>query len=285
MGKVEHERLPIRISFCSSPNVPLHKVKRVLKKILDPVHTMQLCFGLSLDTSIGTGCSTLITGPVGVGKSSIMIVAYVLLCLLTDHVLPVYHEYSDAAPWLMPLDMLRDTSLLRLPHLVLASNEAEQILFTLQEKQLMTVFFADEIQRLYVPQPDPRQQAVVKQLALIGKSSFNIGVVSGSSIATEARALRPVENGFVGYQTLNHSVYLQWRMDALRLKEEFFKLVESRSGRKPTEEQLRTLFLHTGASAAFWRCTYVVSTVLIHCLIHGRSARRRTTLTLLFILS
>ena len=59
-----------------------HEVHIVLKQIFTPMWTMKQYFKGESE-AIGTGCSVLIAGPLGVGKTTLLLVALVLLTFFT----------------------------------------------------------------------------------------------------------------------------------------------------------------------------------------------------------
>eukprot|EP00602_Paraphysomonas_sp_CaronLab_P009307 CAMPEP_0185036370 /NCGR_PEP_ID=MMETSP1103-20130426/29272_1 /TAXON_ID=36769 /ORGANISM="Paraphysomonas bandaiensis, Strain Caron Lab Isolate" /LENGTH=546 /DNA_ID=CAMNT_0027573887 /DNA_START=167 /DNA_END=1807 /DNA_ORIENTATION=- len=203
---------------------------------------------------VGTGNSTLYVGPVGIGKTSIMIVAHVITSLLlSDCVISLYCEYDDEdllnAP--TPFSLLQA----EVPDYN-GCSDIKQLLSWINnnaDHPKAVVFFADEIHALYVKKSSNDNSVVthaahiVRELAKIGKSSFNIGVASGSSVNTEGYALRPQDYGFIGYRTLNNSVYNVHNISPIRDKGKCIELSKL-IFQKPdlSEEVTQKLFLQSG---------------------------------------
>lgn len=151
--------------------------------------------------------------------------------LLSDYIIPMYCEYDDedlqnALTLFSPLQA-------EVPEYG-GCSDIRQLLSrinTNQEHPKAVVFFADEI-HLYLKKEDHSASVVthaieiVRELAKIGKSSFNIGVASGSSVNTEVFALHPEDFGFVGYRTLNNSVYNVHNISPVRDKDKFIGLAK-----------------------------------------------------------
>lgn len=131
-----------------------HGINIVIDEILRPVWKMIIRFNFptqSHSNVVGTGESTLICGPVGVGKTTIQISLMVLLFLLTDDILPAYIEYKKAEEQenRLPYNVIRAYA----SHLNLIDKNCPatiHVLKSLSENRRMVVFFSDDVQKLYL---------------------------------------------------------------------------------------------------------------------------------------
>jgi hypothetical protein len=225
-------------------------LKSVLKRILAPVLSMRKYF-VSTDGSqaVGTGSSTLLSGPLGVGKSTIFECLYVLLSLCMEHVVPVYYEYPRnlkdlCTPKVCIQQALR---LRRIEPTSPADGDFDGFLSGIPEK--MVVFFGDDVQNLYAAVDHPfrtNAEIGVSQIASIGKHRFHIGVVCGSSRNTEAWVLYPEKTARLhNFVTLNNTVYASVKLEPLRTEADMAEFCQLH-GKNVSAAFLRSLFAVTG---------------------------------------
>ncbi len=243
-------------------------IEKVIKNILRPVWKMTIDFHYPHESYgvVGTGESTLIGGPVGVGKTTIQVSLFVLLFLLSDVALPVYVEYNtESAASLRqnkPFDVIRRyVQTLGIVTNIQTSSASKQeannlLLHDISISKKMVIFFSDEIQCLYIKpttnmsdaEKDIRLAAkdIVFQIATIGKTAKHIGVASGSSQHLQNFALHPGSNGFDDYRTLNTSVYSPFFIVPCREKSAFEKLLEAMKIDIKLESDVIAYFLNSG---------------------------------------
>ena len=241
------------LKFQLPPKYPSETTDSIFT-IICPLFTMVTAHSQGKRREVGTGNSTLFVGPIGIGKTSIMIVAHVITSLLlSDCIIPIYCEYDDEdiqnAP--TPFSLLQA----EVPEYK-GCSDIRQLLSrinTNQEHPKAVVFFADDIHLLYLKKEDHSASVVthaikiVREIAKIGKSSFNIGVASGSSVNTEGFALNPENFGFVGYRTLNNSVYNVHNISPVRDKNKFIELAKIiLQEHEMSDTLVRKLYLQSG---------------------------------------
>ena len=222
------------------------KIIEVVKKCLTPVFIWRRhrIDSRSYPFSVASGSSSLIIGPVGVGKTTIMLVLHRLLSILMDDVISVFHEFRT--------QIVSDPLPLNLVRLEVGVKDSSATLSSLLEGGKMLVFFGDEIQKCYKPRScdaSERKHAVsiVAELALLGKHNDSIGIIAGSSVHTQDYVLYPNSFGFDDYESLNNSVYTPIAMHPLRSKDEFQHLCRHLySGTNFTDVMLRDMFKLTG---------------------------------------
>lgn len=213
-----------------------------LTKILSSVFQLcrRECGGSSNGT--GSGGSFLLTGPLGVGKTTIMIVIYVLSIILVDNIFPIFIDYSKVA--LSPFLVVSQKFLG-------FNGDPAAVITTLSLKGIVLASFTDEIQKLYksnLPE-DAVEIQIIREIAEIGKAFNHFGVASGSSVCTKDYSFRPELYGFEHYATLNNSVYNALKVSPIRQKDEFERLVKVMRGNSSQPLQSTTineLFLATG---------------------------------------
>ena len=199
------------------------EVDLVLKSIINPVKT-QLRYYKELSlTGIDTGCSRILSGPVGVGKTTVAVSLHALFMLFVDSVVSVYHEFTPDK--LVLPEVLIAAAYNRNNVSPIQDSELLPLLAGLSDMTKVVVFFGDEIQRLYIHGENSMACAVVDQLAVLGKCAGHMGVCTGSARDTLSLAHHPSDHGFQNYTTLNHSVYIDMRMQPIRNKDEFEKLL------------------------------------------------------------
>ena len=89
------------------------------------------------------------------------------------------------------------------------------------------IFFGDEFEYLY-RYTNEHSITIVKQVLSLGKSTLALGVISGSAV--DLRALAYKENRddprYQEYPDLNHSVYVEWRLDPIRNRCDFIEALK-----------------------------------------------------------
>jgi hypothetical protein len=165
-----------------------------LKFLISPVFTMKQYFSKKELHPIGSGGCRVFAGPKGIGKTT-MLSAFCTLCnLLTDHCEAIYWSYSGGSTDILitPLQLIS----FRL------NVNINNCLTNLNDKKKMVVFLGDEVQDLYkeeetslspkeIKDRSERKKEIVKQMAVIGKSSMNVAFISGSSVNTVSFCLHP----------------------------------------------------------------------------------------------
>lgn len=237
--------------FCSK------EIHVVLDEILKPIYKGTKLVKLGDNaSSVGTGESTLICGPLGVGKTTVQISLLVILTILSDVALCVYVEYKSRnnCESMLPYEAIyRHAQKAGICNSAMTADST--ILGALSRSKRMVIFFSDEIQYLYqkVSDPDHHQRSlcmtIIEQIATIGKACDHIGVASGSSKNLERFALHPDQNGFAGYQTLNNSVYEPHYLLPCRNKEEFIEIWKINNGKvqdKIDDDVIIRSFHHCG---------------------------------------
>ena len=174
-------------------------------------------------TGIDTGCSRILSGPVGVGKTTVAVSLHALFMLFVDSVVSVYHEFKPDK--LVLPEVLIAAACNRNNVSPIQDRKLIPLLAGLSDMKKVVVFFGDEIQRLYIHGEDSMACAVVDQLAVLGKCVRHMGVCTGSARNMPSLAYHPSDHGFQNYTTLNHSVYIDMIMEPIRNKVDFEKLL------------------------------------------------------------
>lgn len=230
-------------------------LKNITDDILKPVFKMMRFYMFNMSDYVGTGESTLLCGPVGVGKTTIQISLLVLLFLLTDIIIPVYLDYSKTRINESHIPFNYIEAFLKCLGIEFDSK-TQSVLQFLSDSKKMLIFFPDEIQCLYVKDETSETNrslyiSIIAQIADIGKSSHHIGVASGSSVNLKKFALHPIENGFLGYDTLNNSVYSPISLNPYRNYDDFKSILQTilSSSENIDYNKLISYYLNSGGVA------------------------------------
>ena len=216
----DHLRFQLPLNYRSQ------EVKYVIQSVLCAVYAQLSYFKRTRREGVNTGYSILLSGPVGVGKTTILVCLHALLILfLSEYVVSVYHEYKglqfETLPHELVLRAMERDGIKTDEHCL---HSLDHTVAYLYRRNKMLVFFGDEIQLLYTHDTNNNTRDIVRQIARIGKATGHIGVCTGSTIDTISWAHFPNQSGFEGYITLNHSVYSEIQLEPIRDKVEFTQL-------------------------------------------------------------
>ena len=246
-----NEYIRATFGFTLPPRFPSETTDS-MSSILMAVFTLKQFLRKKQRNSIGTGSSAIYCGPVGTGKTTIMVISCVMFMLfLDDYIISVYWEFfrGGQVQW-TPLELLATE--------VKQSVENMDELFQLVQNDLERgiVFFADEFHKLYEILPDNADEEakkqmkwkrdVVGQIALLGKDMNCFGIAAGSSRNTAQWALHPNAFGFVGYTPLNDSVYTAVKVHPVRRKDLFMNMLQLHEFGGCSERGKLQLFLRSG---------------------------------------
>jgi hypothetical protein len=228
------------------------EVSSLLKSLLAPVYHIHCYLAGKRKEPIGTGSSLLLTGCVGVGKTTLLVGFFVLLVIFTENILPCYVEFGSSSNLrCSPIDIMKQ-------HLFFHSSRlyeeftasSKPILQFLQEKSISACFLCDEIQYLY--DNNAINVDIIQKIATIGKTTFHFAVASGSSVKTKDLCFYPDKYGYPSYQTLNNSVFREIKLLPIRDQEEFSRIVRLLTfDREFTYDEFCELFLRTGGVPRF----------------------------------
>ena len=174
---------------------------------------------------VGTGRCKILYGPKGTGKTTILKVFFTLCSILADHTIPLYYSY-DCEEIISPLELLHEMN-------------GDESISKINESK-MVILLMDEVQELYFKSDLARSKAIVDELAVIGKSEWNIGILAGSSLNTAQYCLYPERYGWTDFKGLNPTVYTPSKIEPVRDKATFRSLVEwvTKQPLLPTDELL-----------------------------------------------
>ena len=249
----DHLRFQLPLNYRSQ------EVKYVIQSVLCAVYAQLSYFKRTRREGVNTGYSILLSGPVGVGKTTILACLHALLMLfLSEYVVSVYHEYKGLQFETLPHELVhrameRD-GIEADEHCL---HSLDHTVAYLYRRNKMLLFFGDEIQLLYTHDTNNNTRDVIRQIARIGKATGHIGVCTGSTIDTVSWAHHPNQSGFEGYITLNHSVYSEIQLEPIRDKDEFTQLYSylttSNKTQTADEEAIKWFFLCSGGVGGYFR--------------------------------
>eukprot|EP01031_Cornospumella_fuschlensis_P026560 gene26560-32098_t len=250
------------LPFILFPRFPSPTTK-FLRTLTNPVFIMKRYYEKKNTAVIGSGCCRLFAGPKGIGKTTLLSTFYVLVSVLTTHVLPIYWSYDrkggnmeDPVHWPSVLTLCSPDRLLG------PVNESKMILFLGDEVQ--EVYYKYRSLELYLSSTNAQVvsaanklraqlKTVIADLAAVGKSPCNLCFITGSSSNTYELCVYPETFGFHEFQTLNDSVFTVLDIQPVRQKEEFSKLAVIALSKLPdsadailTEDLLCWLFNFSG---------------------------------------
>jgi hypothetical protein len=250
-----NEYIRSTFGFTLPPRFP-SETTDAMSRILLPCFTLKQFLRNKQRNSVGTGSSAIYCGPVGIGKTTIMVVSCVIFMLFLDkYVIPVYWEFfKTGQEQRTPLQLLSTE--------INQSFENVHQIFQYVQRDLKKgiVFFADEFHKLYETIPGDADEEtkktirktiewskeVVGQIASLGKDMHCFGVAAGSSRNTARWALHPTTCGFRGYTSLNHSVYREIKVHPVRRKDQFLDMIDMFEFGECSEEGTLQLFLLSG---------------------------------------
>jgi hypothetical protein len=241
-------------SFVLPPKFPVTS-DLVLQTVLNPIWTMKMYYSAVSSCGdedededdveylwpVGSGSSSIITGPKGCGKTSTLFVLYTILGGMCDWVVPLYWSYET--------HQMTKLSVYDLLEKVCPNMSQDYAPMATVNRSQMIVFLGEEVQNLYSKSFVDRNIEIVSQIAGIGKSMNNIGIISGSSANIANFCLYPTKYGFdQRYPSLNNSVYTPIEMRPIRDKENLSKVVTMFCGKKViySDAELCRLFNYTG---------------------------------------
>jgi len=203
-------------------------------------------FKAEVEKEYRTAGSILVTGVMGVGKTTLMYGSSKVLPQLESSFLSIYHNYKS------------DTTVAHLPHR-LVMNElrrmaflSEEVLNDLEAKDFgnpffesleeaydnkggahcFIAFYADEVEHLYKLSNIDLGRKIMRQIEVIGEAPNHFAVVSGSGASTRALVTREEESGLAlstnGFPTLNRTKFKQIHVHPLRKVKELDFLVKTR---------------------------------------------------------
>eukprot|EP00761_Pharyngomonas_kirbyi_P002303 gb/GECH01002307.1/.p1 GENE.gb/GECH01002307.1/~~gb/GECH01002307.1/.p1 ORF type:complete len:309 (+),score=35.08 gb/GECH01002307.1/:1-927(+) len=206
-------------------------VKTIIRRV-----TINVIDHMSRQPIAANGNSLLITGIRGVGKTTLMRGLWsVLSNLQENNLVAIYHDFEKMEAYLLSellLDSFCTSKDRQLPQTVDSNDHFEDLLSKLHAAGFRVVMFLDEIQNLFVKGNNVNYQKylkITKEILTLGKSQYHcFGVVSGSSSNMRNLAYKkdPIaEDG--NYPNLNNNVYLEYKMDSVRSREELRNILSA----------------------------------------------------------
>jgi hypothetical protein len=208
----------------------------------------------------------ILTGPAGVGKTTILRGVAAVLAVIAPHMVVARHELTDdPATWLLPSELLQRAAKQAMGEDAFARADAAARaaaaagafysaidLYTVELPRhgYSCALLLDEVQLVYEATTEAdraRAKAIISMLARFGKSSRTLAIVTGSSHNTRALLHKDphLAAKHDGFANLNHTVYHARSIDPIRQKSDLDAVLRPYG----KEKEALTVFWATGGLA------------------------------------
>lgn len=201
---------------------PLYKndtISQIVYLVLKSwIELERYCRGLT-NTAVSSCSNILITGPKGVGKSTLMKGLKAIIDCNGINVSCIYFDFEQ-----QPNYSTTPSVIIKERLKIHDSTPFDQVLYDswVKEHKKAFIVMGDEIHVLY-DIIDNQSVTIVKEFLSLGKSNFAQGIISGSAanVKSLVHKTNSSDSRRAKYPNLNHSVYTERRIEPLRSVDQF----------------------------------------------------------------
>jgi hypothetical protein len=160
---------------------------------------------------LSAGCNILLTGPRGVGKTTLMKGLTAVIKAKCINVTPIYHDYEQSDK-VKPSQLISESINQEMFFKTMDQNAYDA---WVKENRKAFIVMGDEINALY---EGPDGIPIAKEFLCLGKSRFSMGIISGSTVSVKPLVHKEDSNDprHTIFPNLNHSVYSERMLKPLR---------------------------------------------------------------------